>query len=51
LLWLEQYQLGRKRLLDTQIAATWWSVGIREIFTLNPADFRVFDTFQFHTLS
>ncbi len=51
LVWLEQYHLGRKRLLDTQIAATWWSAGIREIFTLNPADFRVFDTFQLHTLS
>lgn len=51
LVWLEQYHLGWKRLLDTQIAATWWSAGIREIFTLNPADFRVFDTFQLHTLS
>jgi predicted nucleic acid-binding protein len=50
LFWLEQHHLGRKRLLDTQIAATWWSVGIREIFTLNPADFKVFDTFLFHTL-
>lgn len=51
LLWLGQHHLGRKRLLDTLIAATWWAVGIREILTLNPADFTVFDAFQFHSLS
>jgi predicted nucleic acid-binding protein len=50
LVWLEQHHLGRKRLLDTQIAATWWSVGIREILTLNQADFKIFDTFLFHAL-
>lgn len=42
--------LVRKRLLDTLIAATWWSAGIREVFTLNPADFRIFDGFTIHTV-
>jgi predicted nucleic acid-binding protein len=50
LLWLGQHHLGRMRLLDTLIAASWWAVGIQEILTLNPADFTVFDAFQFHTL-
>lgn len=50
LVWLEQHRLGRKRLLDTLIAATWWSAGIREVFTLNPADFRIFDGFTVHTV-
>jgi len=50
LLWLGQHHLGRKHLLDTLIAASWWAVGIQEILTLNPADFTVFDAFQFHTL-
>lgn len=51
LVWLEQHHLGRKRLLDTLIAATWWSAGIREAFTLNPADFKIFDAFTLHTLN
>lgn len=51
LLWLEQHRLGRKRLLDTLIAATWWSAGIQEVFTLNPKDFKVFDAFKIHTVN
>lgn len=48
--WLGQHRLGRKRLLDTLIAATWWSAGIREAFTLNPADFKIFGVFTLHTV-
>lgn len=44
--WLGDHQLGRKRLSDTLIAATWHSAGIREICTLNPRDFEVFGIFQ-----
>lgn len=51
LLWLDQHRLGRKRLLDTLIAATWWSAGIQEVFTLNPADFKIFDAFTLHTVN
>lgn len=43
--WLETHQLGRKRLLDTLIAATWHTSGISEIYTLNPADFAPFGHF------
>ncbi len=45
--WLHRHRLGRKRLLDTLIAATWHHAGIQEVFTLNPADFNVFDAFTF----
>lgn len=46
--WLADFQLGRKRLLDTLIAVTWHVAGIREICTLNPRDFSVFGAFQMH---
>lgn len=51
LIWLDQHHLGRKRLLDTLIAATWWSAGIHDVFTLNPADFRIFGAFTIHTVN
>jgi predicted nucleic acid-binding protein len=37
--WLRQYQLGRKRILDTQLAAILWSAGVHRIITSNPSDF------------
>ena len=40
--WLAQYRLGRKRLLDTQLAATLWNAGARQIFTSNARDFEGF---------
>lgn len=46
--WLADFQLGRKRLLDTLIAVTWHAAGIGEICTLNPRDFKVFDVFRIH---
>lgn len=48
--WLEENQLGRKRLIDTLLAATWHVAGIVEIFTLNPCDYGVFDRFMIHSL-
>jgi len=45
LAWMKRHRLGRKRLLDTLLAATHWFAGIRSIVTLNPADFDVFDCF------
>lgn len=45
LAWMKHHRLGRKRLLDTLLAATYWSAGIRSIVTLNPADFEVFGCF------
>lgn len=46
LTWLQQYSLGRKRLLDTLLAATYQSVGIDSILTTNAADFAVFGAFR-----
>ena len=46
LAWMTQHHLGRKRLLDTLIAATWHCSGITEIYTLNPADFKIFNLFS-----
>ena len=44
--WLTRHHLGRKRLLDTLIAATWHGAGITEIWTLNPDDFAIFGCFN-----
>ena len=45
LAWMKHHRLGRKRLLDTLLAATYGSAGIRTIVTVNPADFDVFGCF------
>jgi predicted nucleic acid-binding protein len=37
--WMEKFQLGRKRILDTQLAAAFWRAGIRKVCTSNPSDF------------
>lgn len=39
------HQLGRKRVLDTMLAATYRSAGITSLLTLNAADFAVFGEF------
>ncbi|PAW75529.1 MAG: hypothetical protein B9S38_01250 [Verrucomicrobiia bacterium Tous-C4TDCM] len=49
--WLADFRLGRKRLLDTLIAATWHGAGVSEICTLNPRDFTVFEVFLIHGLA
>src|SRR5947209_20611156 len=41
LAWLQQFSLGRKRLLDTLLAATYRQAGIQSLLTTNPADFTV----------
>lgn len=40
--WLERHRLGRKRILDTQLAALLWCHGVRSVITTNAADFRQF---------
>lgn len=45
--WLMNHRLGRKRLLDTQLAATYLGNGVTSILTLNRADFEVFGVFTF----
>ncbi len=44
--WMKQYQLGRKRVLDTQLAATFHVHGISRNLTLNARDFTVFGVFE-----
>ncbi len=44
LAWIK-FSLGRKRLLDTLLAATYGQAGIRSLLTTNPADFRIFGIF------
>jgi hypothetical protein len=46
LAWLQQFALGRKRLLDTLLAATYRQSGIHSLLTTNPADFAVFGVFR-----
>ena len=44
--WIQQHQLGRKRLLDTLLAATYKEVGVQSLLTTNPRDFVVFGGFS-----
>ncbi len=44
--WLQHHQLGRKRLLDTQLAAILWTAGVRRILTSNVRDFSLFQGFR-----
>jgi predicted nucleic acid-binding protein len=46
LAWLQQFSLGRKRLLDTLLAATYKEAGILSLLTANAADFTVFGVFN-----
>lgn len=45
--WLEEFKLGRKRLLDTMLASTLQASGVTSILTLNRDDFAVFGGFTF----
>ena len=45
LAWVAQFSLGRKRLLDTLLAATYREAGIQSLLTTNPADFSVLGGF------
>jgi predicted nucleic acid-binding protein len=48
LAWLRQFSLGRKRLLDTLLAAIYFQAGIRSIVTTNAADFARLRRVQLH---
>jgi predicted nucleic acid-binding protein len=43
--WLQRFSLGRRRLLDTLLAATFKQAGIHSVLTTNPTDFAVFGEF------
>jgi predicted nucleic acid-binding protein len=46
LAWLREHALGRKRLLDTLLAATYFTNDVQSIVTTNQRDFRVFGRFS-----
>ena len=47
--WMEKFSLGRKRILDTTLAATYHERGIKALATANPADFAIFGVFEFES--
>lgn len=48
--WMRSHRLGRKRILDTQLAAIYYSNQIKEIATTDFRDFDVFEVFKIHKL-
>ena len=46
LCWMRQFGLGRKRILDTQLAAVLHVRGVRRLVTSNPGDFTVFGVLE-----
>jgi len=44
--WVREHRLGRKRLLDTLLATTFFRAGIRRVITNNGDDYRVFGVFE-----
>lgn len=49
--WLRDHRLGRNRLFDTQLAATYHTAGVSRVLTSNPADFECFGLFSFVPLA
>jgi hypothetical protein len=47
--WMRQFNLGRKRILDTQLAAVLHSNSVSRLLTSNPADFAVFSVLKIVT--
>ena len=47
--WMREFNLGRKRILDTHLAAVFYAADVRRLFTSNPADFAVFNAFEIIT--
>lgn len=46
LTWMASFQLGRKRLLDTMLAASYYRAGITRIATTDWRDFNVYEVFE-----
>lgn len=44
--WMRHFNLGRKRILDTHLAAVLHTAGVRRLLTSNPADFAVFGVLE-----
>ncbi len=46
---MTSHRLGRMRVLDTLLAATYAAQGVSKLTTLNPKDFESFNRFDFVT--
>lgn len=46
LMWMEEFRLGRKRLLDTLLAAAYFRSGVQRIATTDWRDFKVYGVFE-----
>lgn len=46
LLWTNMFKLGRKRIQDTHIAAAFAEADVTELWTANPSDFEIFESFD-----
>jgi predicted nucleic acid-binding protein len=44
--WMRTHGLGRSRILDTLLGATYWTSGITSLMTANTRDFRIFGVFN-----
>ncbi len=44
--WMDRYGLGRKRILDTLLAATYAAAGIRQVISTNARDYGVFEEIE-----
>jgi len=44
--WMVRHNLGRKRILDALLAATYHTAGVQSIVTTNARDYRVFGCFE-----
>src|ERR1017187_2303776 len=44
--WMREFKLGRKRILDTHLAAVLHTAGARRLLTSNPADSSVFGVLE-----
>jgi predicted nucleic acid-binding protein len=47
--WMRQFNLGRKRILDTNLAAILHTAGVRRLLTSNPGDFSVYGVLEILT--
>ena len=47
--WMREFNLGRKRILDTHLAAVLHTAGARRLLTSNPGDFAVFGVLEIIT--
>jgi predicted nucleic acid-binding protein len=47
--WMRKFNLGRKRILDTHLAAVFYAAGVRRLFTVNAVDFAIFNVFEIIT--